>query len=309
MLRKNEFEQAVSDAESDLAQLKARYELWIQGMERVPPVRQRDRLERQLRQLRREQPNNTAMRFKFQTVFARWTSLSTYWARVTRQIEEGTFRRDVLKVRRQRERRDERRRQSEQAPPGEAAAHQALELDLSEGFDLDQEIGAALDALEAPSPARAGAARPSPAKAKGGVFGRPRSSSMPSPPAGAPKPPEVKGAAVPPPPPGRKRPPPPPPGRPQASQAGRPKPPPPPRSAKPSNDGLTRTDVKRVYESYVAARRKNNERVDNLSLDKLEKRLRKMEPELRKKHGGKVDFKVVVKNGRVGLKPVTKKKD
>lgn len=41
--------------------------------------------------------------------------------------------------------------------------------------------------------------------------------------------------------------------------------------------------------------------------EKLAARIKSMEPELKKKHGGKaIDFEVVVKDGRVGLKPVTR---
>lgn len=44
-----------------------------------------------------------------------------------------------------------------------------------------------------------------------------------------------------------------------------------------------------------------------MSYEKLAQRIKTMEPELKKKHGGKaIDFEVVVKDGRVGLKPVPK---
>ncbi len=320
-MKKGEFEASLSEAEQDLAKLKARYEQWIQGVERVPPVRQREALQRTLRLLRRSQPTNTALRFKFQGVFARWTTLSTYWDRITRQIEEGTFRRDVMKVKRRREAEQARKRQHREADTG------PLELELGGGFDFDAEVGAALDALEGPktdiTPASAIREAEEPAV---GVFGRPRASppapsfddiglptsmAPPAPPAvagGPPRPaPPRPSRAVPPPPPGRRPPPPPGPARAKAPAVPRPPVPrPPARGATPR--GLSDGDVRKVYDKYVEARRRNNERIDNVSLDKLKKRLQKMEPDLRKKHGGRrVDFEVVVKNGRVGLKPIVGK--
>jgi len=47
--------------------------------------------------------------------------------------------------------------------------------------------------------------------------------------------------------------------------------------------------------------------VDNLSFNKVRQQIEKMKPRLQKKYGkDSYDFKVVVKDGRVGLKPVGK---
>jgi len=65
--------------------------------------------------------------------------------------------------------------------------------------------------------------------------------------------------------------------------------------------------MRRIYDRYLDARRKNNERVDNVKLATLKKSIDAMMPKLREKHGAKkIDFEVVVKDGRVGLKPVAK---
>ena len=72
---------------------------------------------------------------------------------------------------------------------------------------------------------------------------------------------------------------------------------------KPAGD----VDVKGIYDKYIEARRRNQERTDNVKLETLEKQIRKMVPKLKEKHGGKkIDFEVVVRNGKVGLKPVAK---
>lgn len=43
---------------------------------------------------------NTGARFRFQTLVQRFTSYQTYWNRILRQMEEGTYRRDVARAQR-----------------------------------------------------------------------------------------------------------------------------------------------------------------------------------------------------------------
>ncbi|RLB46704.1 MAG: hypothetical protein DRJ42_27080 [Deltaproteobacteria bacterium] len=65
--------------------------------------------------------------------------------------------------------------------------------------------------------------------------------------------------------------------------------------------------MRKIYDSYVDARRRNNERVDNLRFESIKKTIQKQLPKLQAKHKGKkIDFEVVVRNGKVGLKPVPK---
>lgn len=61
--------------------------------------------------------------------------------------------------------------------------------------------------------------------------------------------------------------------------------------------------MKRLYASYVEARRRNNERGE-VAYDKVAQSIREMRSKLRERHGNKdIDFEVVVQNGKVGLKP------
>lgn len=57
----------------------------------------------------------------------------------------------------------------------------------------------------------------------------------------------------------------------------------------------------------MTARKGNNERVDNVKLESLQKTVEGMLPKLREKHGGKqIDFDVIVRDGKVALKPIAK---
>lgn len=62
--------------------------------------------------------------------------------------------------------------------------------------------------------------------------------------------------------------------------------------------------MRRLYDNYVEAKKKNNERVDNVKYESLATSVQQMMPKLREKHGNRpIDFEIVVQNGKVGLKP------
>jgi len=93
-----QYEMVLEDAEVRLDRLKSLYEQWFQGIERLEPLIPRKNLDRQVALLRRDKPRNTGLRFRFQVLIQRYTAYITYWQRTARQIEEGTYRRDILRV-------------------------------------------------------------------------------------------------------------------------------------------------------------------------------------------------------------------
>lgn len=97
-----QFEIQLSEAETELDRLKALYEQWFQGFERLEPAILRKNFERRLDAMRREMPRNIGLRFRYQQMVQRYTSYIVYWRRIARQIEEGTYNRDVLRARRRR---------------------------------------------------------------------------------------------------------------------------------------------------------------------------------------------------------------
>jgi hypothetical protein len=93
---------------------------------------------------------------------------------------------------------------------------------------------------------------------------------------------------------------------PTASVAARTPPPAGPKPAapasSPSADAMGEQRMRRLYDEYAAARKKNNE--GDVRYETLASSIQKMLPDLSKKHQGKqIDFEVVLKDGRVGLKP------
>lgn len=271
-----ELDLTLKDLETRLDRLKALYEMYFQGIERIEPSVPRKQVDRMFELLRREQPRTTHLRFRYQSLLQRYTTLQTYWRRITRQIEEGTYRRDIQRLKRKDAVRAARAADGEgQAEKGVYELDVDVETDLSSLLD-DPELDAAIAGLERgptaspPSSSSSAGASPAPRVA---TFGKPterrrRSGDSASPPAPAP-------------------------------------PPAPPARA--SGGDVDDARMKRIYDDYVAARQRNNERVDNVKYETLQRSIQDMMPKLKEKHAGKaIDFEVVVRDGRVGLKPVTK---
>lgn len=326
-----EYEVLLHDAEIKLARLKALYEQYFQGIEKLEPSVPRKDLDRLMDTLRRAQPRNTALRFRLQMLIAKYGTYQTYWQRIARQIEEGTYRRDVVRAQ-QRRMRDRAAAQRQNEGPSGWELEVDIELQEAElqknavDFD-DSDVDAILGSLGA------GSRPPEPTTAMRRVLtpfalAAPRTTPAPtqpppnsaSPPASAPtgRPittfakPAVATFAKP----GGARPPanaqtgsvatPPP-----APRAETPPRPPPPLAARlaaspargPSSD-LDEARMRRIYESYIEARKRNNERVDNVKFETVQQSVQQMMPKLREKHGDRpIDFEVVVQNGKVGLKP------
>lgn len=85
--------------EAKVAQLKNRYEQFFLGMERKPPSQERDGLHKELEQLRQVTTPNTALKFRFNSLFNRFLTYERMWQRTEKDIEEGRYRKDLFKAR------------------------------------------------------------------------------------------------------------------------------------------------------------------------------------------------------------------
>jgi outer membrane biosynthesis protein TonB len=338
-----QFDELLHDAEVKLKRLKALYEQWFQGIERLEPLIPRKDLDRTLMLLNKEKPRNTAVRFRLQQLVARYAIYTTYWQRIARQIEEGTFVRDVRRA-----------HQLQTGPKGRA---KAFEVDLDEEIDVSDvesdelaDMLSALPAQTAPKPAAKAAfsvfspfakkaekpAEPQPAVQPPVPNAKPAAAQQPKP---APKP-----AAPAPPPPAQPNmrktidaaplellldgdPLPPPRQAPQAKPPEPPKPEPPnaespapPKESSsatfkkpaqtfgkpkaPAPAGPPKDELRHLYDQFVAARRRNNETAGDVGYEKMADSVEKLRAKLRERHGDKkIDFEVVTENGKVSLKP------
>ena len=114
-----ELEARVEDLERRLDRLRSLYEQYFQGIERIEPRQERTQLHNLILDLRKVSTRNTALRFRINQLGSRLNTFENYWNRVTRQIEEGTFHRDVARARYRARQRGE---QARPAPGSSAAA-------------------------------------------------------------------------------------------------------------------------------------------------------------------------------------------
>ncbi len=156
--------------ESLLDRVKVLYEQYFLGIQKQAPAHLHHDLDRKLRDLSQIQIRNTAMRYRLATVQQKFGSYNTYWRRTLRQIENGTYARNLSRIGRQSVRTGEEipeeilaampKRMREQVardreaalaqqrrrPPASAAASSGLTGEGGVGADFDLDIEeAALD--------------------------------------------------------------------------------------------------------------------------------------------------------------------
>jgi len=90
--RRHRHEQELKSLELRLEKLRVEYDQFFMGIVKVPPVKKREKLQRDLRFSELKKANNTSLRFRYQNLTQKLTTYSAYWERTMRQIEDGTFR-------------------------------------------------------------------------------------------------------------------------------------------------------------------------------------------------------------------------
>jgi hypothetical protein len=106
----------LDEAMTNLAVL---YEKYFLGIDRKAPEQERAKVSKKLRELRGRLIKNTALKFRLNTLFAKLISFERMWDRTLREIEEGTYKRDVFKA---------KLRQKEQQPEKKAAPPKVPEI-------------------------------------------------------------------------------------------------------------------------------------------------------------------------------------
>ncbi|MDA3864332.1 MAG: hypothetical protein PF689_10745 [Deltaproteobacteria bacterium] len=86
--------------EKNIDKLRVLYEQYFMGIEKTEPVSIRKRLNRELRTLKENPPRNTALKFLLQKVTTKFKTYEQYWNRILRKIEEGTYIRQIKRMRR-----------------------------------------------------------------------------------------------------------------------------------------------------------------------------------------------------------------
>src|SRR6478609_1432987 len=91
----------IEGIEEDIAQLRNSYEQYFLGLERKPPTKDHADLKKRVLKVKGNFfIRGTALKFKIQTLEQKFQSYDRLWSRTMMEIENGTYRRDLSKVRR-----------------------------------------------------------------------------------------------------------------------------------------------------------------------------------------------------------------
>ena len=116
-----ELEQEITGVDKATDRLRVTFEQYFQGVERKPPNDQRDNIKRRVRTLHLAKVLNTELRFRINQIVAKFTTYETYWNRILKQMEDGTYHRDVFKAKYRSKQRDDAENvagdESADAPP------------------------------------------------------------------------------------------------------------------------------------------------------------------------------------------------
>src|SRR3989337_3789984 len=77
--------------DSKIARLKVDYEQYCAKIQKREPAKLRDEVDRTVLSLSNRQLTNTGLKFKLNSIVAKYNSYKQYWTRILRAIEEGTY--------------------------------------------------------------------------------------------------------------------------------------------------------------------------------------------------------------------------
>jgi len=91
-------EELLDAADKVLDRTKTLYEQYFLGIQKQPPAVLHAEIERRLRDLAQLQIRNTGLRYRLATLQQKFGSYNAYWRRTLRQIENGTYIRNLSKI-------------------------------------------------------------------------------------------------------------------------------------------------------------------------------------------------------------------
>ncbi len=87
--------------------LRANYEQYFLGIERKPPTQRHDKLKKRVNAIMTTTVKQTAVKFKAQSINAKLITYERLWTRTLKEMEDGTYRRDVFKAKLHRKEQEE----------------------------------------------------------------------------------------------------------------------------------------------------------------------------------------------------------
>ena len=126
---RRELDIKLDQLEAKIEQLRVLYEQHYIDVLPLPPLQEQKAVDREVRTLMRAPFKNSQTRFRLRMVVQRYQTYKTYWERVNKQREEGTYCRDIFKAE-MREKLDEeaKKAMSEQGAGRKRYARTVLDL-------------------------------------------------------------------------------------------------------------------------------------------------------------------------------------
>jgi hypothetical protein len=121
--------------EEEVAALKHAYEQYFLGFEKKPPLRQHEELKRRLNQFRARPHRIVAVKFRVGSLQQKFQTYERLWERTLKEIENGTYKRDVLRA----------QKRAKAVEPRRKSGPDVLEAD---GDSLEAAMAAAAAAVE-----------------------------------------------------------------------------------------------------------------------------------------------------------------
>lgn len=146
--------------EAELAELRAAYEQHFLGNERLAPLKKHEAFKKQYDKLKGSMVRQTAAKFRIESIGQKLLTYARLWERTLKEIEAGTYKREIARLKRRPSGIIKQPQQLAQPPrtqSDEADFDVDEELDL---FDSEDDISAALDAALGPSSVSAVTASP-----------------------------------------------------------------------------------------------------------------------------------------------------
>lgn len=135
----------VKELEVAIERLQALYNQYFMGIEKLEPLIPKKTVERKLNELRKTKFYNTALRFRFQSQVQKYSTHMTHWRRICRQIEEGTYKRDIMRAKARSDQQERVRDVQTESGAADTGAQEDTGLPV---FDLEQMFNEVEDAFE-----------------------------------------------------------------------------------------------------------------------------------------------------------------
>jgi hypothetical protein len=123
--------EACTNLENELAELKAGYEQYFLGVERAAPLKRHDALKKRINVLKNQFVRQTAVKFRIQNLSQKLVTYERLWERTLKEIENGSYRRDLVRARRHAQ---SRKTKEPNQPPQDDVD---LNFDVDENEDVD----------------------------------------------------------------------------------------------------------------------------------------------------------------------------